>query len=211
MAQSLAESMQWRKSVKMFDTKKKVSEEDVRDILEATRLSASSFGLQPWKMIVVSSDDVKLQLADAGYRQKQFTTASHVVVFATNTRLDDVYVEKYMRQIVKDRDVDRSTLNDYANAINTVLSQKSVEEIVEWSSRQVYIALGTLLAAAAVKEIDASPMEGFDIDVFDEILDLSERGLRAVVAVGIGYRTQDDTYLSIDKVRFPFEDVVDAI
>ncbi len=211
MGQSLTQDMLWRKSVKMFDQSKSISDVDMRDILEATRLSASSFGLQPWKMVVVSSEDLKAKLADAGYRQKQFTTASYVVVLATYAQIDEVYVERFMQQIVKDRGVKRSELDDYAQAINTVLKQKSEREVVDWSSRQVYIALGTLLAAAAQKKIDASPMEGFDADAFDEILKLKSAGLCSIVAVGLGYRTKDDEYLAMDKVRFSYDDIVEAL
>jgi nitroreductase / dihydropteridine reductase len=211
MAHSITPSMAWRKSLKIFDTQRKVGEEDMQDLLEATRLSASSFGLQPWKFVVVSAQDLKEKLGVAGYGQTQFTSASHIVVMCVNTGVDEAHVERFMESTVKARGGERADLDGYADMIKQVLANKTPDEITQWASMQVYIALGTLLAAAACKEIDATPMEGFDREVFDEILDLKKDGFHALVSVALGYRTQDDAYADMKKVRFATDEVISEI
>lgn len=204
---SLYEALNWRSAVKVFDESRKLENGTVKQLLKTTLLSASSFGIQPWKFISVSDEGVKKQLQEAGYGQTQFGTASHIVIFAVKKNVDAEYVEKYMQSIAESRGIDREALNGFAEMLNGTIVSKG-EELNDWSARQVYIALGTLLSAAALENIDCSPMEGFDGEQFDAILDIKEEGYHALAAVALGYRSSEDTWSQMPKARFPYEEVV---
>jgi len=201
MKDSLTNAMAWRKSVKMFDTQRKVSQVDIDDLLDTTVLSPSSFGLEPWKFIVISDDDLKTELGTAGYEQKQFTTASHIVVMCVRTEINDDYIDEMVARVSTVRGVALDSLDEYALMIKNLIASKSQKEVEQWSSLQVYLATGVLLGAAAHKRIDASPMEGFEAGKFDKILDLENTDYHALVVVALGYRCDLDSSVSWEKVR----------
>jgi nitroreductase / dihydropteridine reductase len=206
--QNLNEALAWRRANKQFDTTKTLTDEQVRSLLETTILAPSSFGLQPWKFVVVSNPEVKAKLGGTGYGQPQFTTASHVVAFAVNKNVDAAYVDAYMADIARVREIPVETLAGFSDMIKGTIASRTPEQIVEWSGRQVYIALGTLIAAASLESIDASPMEGFDGDAFDEILGLKSEGFHTLAVVALGYRSEDDQYAKMKKARFPYSMLV---
>ncbi len=208
---TLTHAMQWRKSVKMFDAEKKVLQADVDDILDCSVLSPSSFGLEPWKFVVISDDDVKAQLGHAGYDQKQFTTASHIVVMCVHTAVDEGYVDEMVERVCTVRGVTLESLEEYSQMIKGMIRNKSKEEILQWSIHQVYLATGVLLSAAALKSIDASPMEGLDAKKFDEILDLEGSNYQTVMAVALGFRSSQDAYVAREKVRRSRDVVISEI
>lgn len=205
----LKQALEWRRATKQFDTTKTLSQEQVQSLLETTLLAPSSFGLQPWKIVVVSDPEVKAKLGEAGYGQSQFTTASHVVVFAVNTKVDDAYVDHYLADMAQVRGIAIEALDGFSQTLKGTIASRGEEGTVVWSSRQVYIALGTLIAAASLENIDASPMEGFDGDAFDKILDIKDGHALAVVA--LGYRSEDDQWSQMKKVRFPYTELVKEI
>lgn len=201
MKKTLRDDLAWRASVKMFDVDQKISQEEINDLLDATVLSPSSFGLEPWKFVVVSDDDLKVQLAKAGYDQKQFTTASHIVVMCVRTTIEEDYVDQMIARTSEIRDVAQDSLEDYATMIKGVIGKKNTTELLAWSSLQVYLATGVLLSASAHKGIDASPMEGFDARVFDQILGLEGTEYQSLVVVALGYRSDQDESATWKKVR----------
>jgi len=205
---NIIDAMKWRYSTNNFDTSKKLTSEQLDEILEAIILTPSSFGLQPWKFILVNSPEVRVKLQEAGYNQPKISESSHLIVFAVEKNIDDVLVDKYIKSVSNIREVPVEGLKGYADMIKGSISYKTPEQRVEWATRQVYIALGVLATAGAVLGIDVAPMEGFDPKKFDEILGLDKLGLESKVIAAIGHRLESDPSLKNKKVRFSREDVV---
>lgn len=204
---SIIEDLNWRYATKIFDPTKKVSEADLKELLEALRLSASSFGIQPWKFVVVTDKKLREELRKNARDQPQVTDASHLIVLCARTNVDENHVKKHVNEIARTRDVTAHSLKDYESSMAGSVKRKGKEEILEWSIRQVYIALGALLTACAVKRIDACPMEGFDRTAFDRILGLKNESLTSAVLCPVGYRG-DDKHASAKKVRFPQDEII---
>lgn len=196
----ILESLEWRYATKKYSDKK-ISEPDFQILKESMRLSVSSMGLQPYKIIIVDDPKLREQLKDAAYNQSALTDASHVIVFANETHIGDEQVSNYMQNIAKTRDVKIGSLNGFNNSIRGFLKNLSPEETENWARFQTYIALGNLINSAALLKIDATPMEGFDIEKFNEILDLKSQNLSVSVIATIGYRHKDDAAQHLKKVR----------
>jgi nitroreductase len=206
---NIIESLQWRYATKQFDTTKKLTEFQLDMLLTAARLSPSSFGLQPWKFVVVTDPSVRAKLREAAWGQSQITDASALIVFCVRKNIDDDLVDAYMQSIAATRNVSLDSLKSFADNIKgSIKSRPTPESAKEWSTRQVYIALGVLLTTAAHLDIDACPMEGFDPKKFDDILGLAVLGLESRVLAAVGFRSADDKSASMKKVRFPKEEVV---
>jgi nitroreductase / dihydropteridine reductase len=205
---NILEALKWRYATKQYDTVKKLSTAQLDMLIEAMRLSPSSQGLQPWRFIVVSNPEVRARLRAEGGGQPQMTDASQLIVFAIEKNLDEALVEKYLRSVAETRGVGMETLTGYRDMLLGSIKSRSPEQNREWATRQVYIALGVLLATAAHEGIDASPMEGFDPKKFDEILGLEAMGLESKVLAAVGFRSPTDKYASLAKVRFARGDVV---
>ena len=197
---SLINDLEWRYAAKKM-TGESVSAEQLGNILAATNLSATSYGLQPFTVIVVSSTETKQKLQAAAYGQEQVGTASHVFVFAVPVKLTEKEVNAYIQNIAETRNLSIDELDVFKGMIMESVDGLSPEELQTWSAKQAYIALGTALAAAAEEKIDACPMEGFNASQFDEILNLAEKGLKSVVIMPIGFRAVDDATAHYKKVR----------
>lgn len=204
---SLLDKLNWRYATKKFDETKKVSQEQLKSLLNAVQLSPSSAGLQAYRIIIVSDPKIKAQLREASYGQQQLTTSSHVFVFAAETGLDGEYVKNYIDRIAEVRGVDRSTLELFENNIKNSVNSRTEEEKINWNKKQAYIALGVLISAAADLGIDATGMEGFDAAKYDEILGLKDMGLTTAVIAPIGFRAEDDHFSKAAKVRRPLEEL----
>ena len=205
---NIVEAMEWRFSVNKFDTIKKLTDAQFDELMKTIILTPSSYGLQPWKFIVVKNPVIRAQLQVAGYDQLKLTEASHLIVFAVNKVIDDALVDSYMESVAKVRGLKVSDLKGYADMIKGAISYKTPEQRVEWATRQAYIALGVLIASAAVNEIDVGPMEGFEAKKFDEILGLEKLGLETKITAAVGFRASDDPHALDKKVRFSKEEVV---
>lgn len=207
----MIDALQWRYATKVFDANKKLTAEQSDLLLEAVRLSPSSFGIQPWRVIVVTNPEIRERLRQAGYGQPQITDASHLIVFVTKKNLSDSDVDEFIALTANTRGVSASGLEGYGGMIKQSLSGKSEEKRIEWASRQAYVALGVLLAIAAHEGIDACPMEGFDPSAFDEILGLSEKGLTTCVVATVGFRSEADQTARFPKVRFSQEELIKKV
>ena len=205
------DDLNWRYAVKQFDASKKVSEEDLQKLIDAVQLSASSYGLQPYKILVIKDQAVKEKLKAAGYNQSQFSDATAVFVFAHQTDFDSELVDSYIELSERIKELETGTLEGYANLMKNALLNLPQEAKAGWTSRQAYIALGNLLSAAAAHKIDACPMEGFEAATFDEILGLTEQNLHAVVVAAVGYRSAEDETQHAPKVRRPQEELFEII
>ncbi len=198
----LIEALSWRYAVKKFDATKKIAETDWNTLEQAMWLSASSFGLQPWKFLGIKSPEIRKKLRPVSWNQSQVEEASHFVVFAAKTSMDEAYVSQFIQTVAQVRAVPAETFSGYQKAINGFVSAVPKEQIIHWNSRQTYLALGNLLTSAAILGIDACPMEGMDPKQYDSILGLGV-DYATVCGCALGYRSAEDKYSSTAKVRFP--------
>jgi nitroreductase len=208
---TLLDQLNWRYAVKKFDPTRKVSPTDWNTLEQAVILAPSSFGLQPWKFFVVTSPEMKQKLRAASHGQPQITDCSHLVVFTVRKGVDAAHVDKYIRRISEVRGAPLPALDGFRNMMVGSIASQGPEQVDAWSSRQVYVALGFLIAAAAMLGIDACPMEGIEHAKYNEILGLSEQGLAAMCVAAVGYRAADDPAGKQKKVRFETKDVVTHI
>jgi nitroreductase len=209
-AQLLA-SLEWRYATKAFDTRKLPDATWVA-LEESLRLTPSSFGLQPWKFIVVNDPAVRAKLRPVSWNQSQVTDASHLVVFARRTEMTEADVNEFFSQIVADRKIDAAVIEPYRQMmLGGVVKGKDAAGQKEWAARQLYIALGQLMGAAAAMAIDTCALEGIDPAAYTEILGLKGTGYEVVVACAVGYRSSDDKYAGMKKVRFPAARVISRV
>jgi len=205
-AEQLLEQLNWRYATKQFDPQRKISAADWATLETALQLSPSSGGLQPWKFIVVTDPAVRAKLQPATYGQPQIASASHLVVFASKNNFSEADVDAHLKNVSQIQGVPFEGLTPFrAMLIGGIV--KSMDETARnaWARNQTFIALGNLLASAALLGIDACPMEGFDRAQYDEILGLKAKGLASSVIATLGYRSAADKYSAAPKVRFPKE------
>jgi len=205
---NIIEAMKWRFSVNKFDKSNKLTDSQFDELLQAIILSPSSYGLQPWKFIVVTNAEVRAKLQAAGYGQTKIIDASHLIVFAVEKNIDNALVDKYISTVAATRGVSVENLKGYADMIKGTIAGLTPAQRVEWATRQAYIALGVLITAGAVNSIDVGPMEGFDTKKFDEILGLDKLGLESKISAAVGFRASDDAHALDKKVRYSKEEVV---
>jgi nitroreductase len=204
---SLIEKLQWRAAVKQFDPTKKLTTQQLDNLLSAVQLAPTSMGLQAFKVIVVKDAETREKLRAAGYNQAQITDSDALFVFASVTNFDEQFGKNFINLVAAIRNVDRASLEGYEQMVLGSLNSRNQEQNLQWSHKQVHIALGVLLSAAADLGIDAGPMEGFDAAKFDEILGLKEKGLTTTVIAAVGFRSEDDKYSKLIKVRRPKEEL----
>lgn len=197
----IQEAYAWRYATKRFDATRKLSKEQLDKLLSAAQMAPSSYGLQPFEIMVVEKDDLRKQLQEAAYGQPQLTEASHVIVFAANKKVDEALIDSFVQRVAKTRGQSTESLQDFRNMMVGAVSGKTEQERFQWAARQAYIALGFLLSTAAIEGIDACPMEGFNNAAFDKILNLESQGLQSVVMATVGFRSADDKYAALPKVR----------
>lgn len=205
---NIIEALKWRYATKAYDTSKKLSEDEVNTLIESVRLAPSSYGLPVYKVIHVKDTETREKLKAVSWGQTQITDASELLVFAVKTDISDAKVDDFINLIATTRNIPVESLAEYAGMIKGTINSLSSEHKEAWASRQAYIGLGILLATAAVHEIDATPMEGFDSAQFDEILGLKELNLKSVVVCTLGHRSKNDTYAGLVKVRESKENLV---
>jgi nitroreductase len=208
----LLERLNWRYATKQYDSTRKISAADWATLEEALVLSPSSYGLQPWTFLVIEDPAVRAQLLLASYGQPQVVDASHLVVFAAKTNLSEADVDAHVRRTAEVRGIPEESLA----GLRTMMMRAIVQGLTDterrhWAVNQAYIALGNLTTSAALLGIDATPMEGFEKNRYDDILGLKARGLTASVIATVGYRAAGDKYATAPKVRFAREQVVQHV
>ena len=184
---SLINQLNWRYATKRMNGQK-VSPEKIDAILEAIRLSASSYGLQPYTIFVIGDEEVRKNILPAAYNQPQIVEASHILVFAAWEKISQEQIDAFFSLIEETRGATPESLAAYKAIIENTVNGQTGDATLNWTARQAYIALGTGLIAAAEQEVDATPIEGFDPAALDEILGLKARNLRSVVILALGYR-----------------------
>jgi len=202
------ESLKWRAAVRNYDTSKKVNEQDLETLLEAGNLTATSMGLQPFKIIVVSNDEMKKQLVPMSYNQQHVGDASHVLVFAIETDINQDTVDAYIDRAIELRKQSAKDLQGYKDTVSNYMSMMDETTKAAWATKQAYIALGTVMTVAAELKIDSCAMEGFDPIQYQELLSLKSKNLMPVVVLPIGYRSEEEHMAKLPKVRKTRENFV---
>ncbi len=199
--------LSWRYATKKFDPAKKIPEQEFKQLLNVLRMAPSSYGLQPWKFVVVRDSGLRKNLKAHAWNQDQVTDASHLIILCALKTIDKKYINDFVNRIAKTRDVQRESLSQYEKMMLESLKSQTPEMLLIWMKHQVYIALGMLLMECAHQKIDACPMEGFDPKGFDKTLGLQEQGITSVVLCPVGYRSEDDRHAKLKKVRFENEEL----
>lgn len=198
------EALSRRYSVKKFN-KEIIPQEVLHNILESGKLSASSLGLQPYKILVVESEEMKQKLIPAFYNPSQISTCSHLIVIISKKTIDENYIRGYFNNISEVRNIPLENLDLFKNSISQHIVQKSQDEIFNWAEKQSYIVLANLMYAAAIENIDTCPMEGFREDLIEKILDINPETEKVTVTLAIGFRSEEDLFQHMKKVRKPNE------
>ena len=208
---SLIQSLKWRYATKKFDTTKSIAPEDMQVILEAIQLTATSYGLQPYKVFNIANKELRQQMQVASWGQAQVVDASDVLVFCAYTEITSDMVDNYVQRKATTQNIPIKNLAGYSDFMKSKIQEKSPEELIDWNARQIYIALGNLLAVCGELEIDACPMEGFEPEKYDKMLGLKEKGLTAILVCPIGYRSAEDFTQHSPKVRKPLAELFETI
>jgi len=208
---SLIQSLKWRYATKKFDTTKKIKNRDLQLLKEAIQLTATSYGLQVFKVLNITNPAIRKQLQHFSWGQTQIVDAAHLFVFCAYRVITPKIVEDFIALKAETQGISLKRLNGYSHFLKSSIAKKTPEEVIEWNARQIYIALGNLLAICGELQIDACPIEGFEVAKYDEILGLKEKNLTTVVLTSIGYRSIEDSNQYAAKVRRPLDDLFEAI
>lgn len=203
---SLLQDLSWRYATKKMNGEK-VAQEKVDYIIEAARLAPTSSGIQPFKIIQITNQELKEKIQPIAYNQSQIIDSSHLLVFAAYDEYTKERVDLPFAQQEKERELPKGFADDYKNQLFATYQQKTKQEQFEHAARQAYIGFGMAIAAAAEQRVDATPMEGFIPEQLDELLGLNKLGLKSVTILALGYRDENNDWLvNLKKVRFNNED-----
>ena len=207
--EKLLTQLNWRYATKQFDPQRKIKAQTWAALEEGLVLTPSSFGLQPWKFLIVTDPAVREQLVAASWGQRQVADASHLVVFAVKRNFGEADIDAYLNRIVAVRGATRDSLGGYRDVmVRSLITSRDDAARKSWATNQTYIALGNFLTSAALLGIDACPLEGIEPAKYDQILGLGQQGLTTAVAAAAGYRAATDKYASAKKVRFQKSEVL---
>jgi len=205
---NIIDSLTWRYATKKFDSSKKLSSAQINTLKQAFNLTATSFGLQPIKLVIITNQELKEKLIPLCFYQEQVAQASHVLAICIekNTTTDDI--NAYFDLEKEIRGTKEAVISDFRKQLIDMYKNKSLEEIEQSAIFQTYIVLGNLLTVCAVEKIDSCPMEGFIPEKVDELLNLSEKNLKSVLLLPVGYRAEDDIMNGLKKVRKPLNKTI---
>ena len=207
---TLLAQLNWRYATKKFDPAKKIPDSDWAALEQALILTPTSYGLQPYKFLILTDPALRVRLVSASWGQTQPVDCSHYVVFAARAQNTEADVDRYIARMAEVRGAAPEALAGFKKVLmGDVVHGPRGQVALEWAARQAYIALGNFMTSAALVGVDTCPMEGFEPAKYDEILGLPAQGFRAVVACAAGYRAADDKYAELPKVRFPASELID--
>ena len=195
-------ALNWRYAVKQFSSST-VGKAKLDTLLEAVRLSPSAFGLQPYRLLLISNPGVRAALMPHSMGQDKVTKASHLLVFAALNRVDDAFVDSHIALLAQEREHPVERLQGFRDHLHGFFRDMTEQEKARWADQQAYLALGNCLTSAALLGIDSCPMTGFDPQGYDQVLGLAEQGLRSVAICALGERHPDDQAAQQPKVRLP--------
>jgi len=201
----IIKQLEWRYAVKKFDRERSLPKDEIDILKQAFNLTATSYGLQPIKLVVVSNKELQNRLLSYSYDQAQVAQASHVLVLCIEKNIDQTYIHSYFKRVRQVRGTSDTILSQFREELVRDFSARDSREIEEWAKNQAYLALGNLLTICAMRGIDSCPMEGFIPSGYNELLGLDDLGLDAVLVLPVGYRAGDDRFSGFKKVRKPVE------
>lgn len=205
---NIIDSLKWRYAVKKFDTKKDLSEIQIETLKQAFNLTATSYGLQPLKLVIIKNKKIQEKLVPFSWNQQQILQASHLLVICIKDNYTTKEVENYFNLVQKIRNTPDEVINPFKKFLTAEIAKKTQEELYASNKNQAYIALGNLLTVCASQEIDSCPMEGFTPEKYDEILDLKKDNLKSVLVLPVGFRASDDYMKDLTKVRKNISDSI---
>jgi len=205
---NIIDSLKWRYAVKKFDSNKSVPQQKIETLKEAFNLTATSYGLQPLKLLVINKKEIQKKLVEHSWNQPQVLDASHLLVICIPKEYTTKEVENYFKLVQKLRQTPDSILTPFKEFLTAEIEKKTQEELFIWNKNQAYLALGNLLTVCASEQIDSCPMEGFVPEKYDEVLNLGEQNLTSTLVLPIGFRAADDYMKDLKKVRKNIEDIV---
>lgn len=201
-------NLEWRYAVKKFDEDRLLTPDKCKILEQAFNLTATSYGLQPIKLVVVHDKELQRELMQFTYGQKQIAQASHVFIICIERQIDRDFIHNYFNRVQEIRNTSNEILDPYKGALVENFSKKEREEVRNWATNQAYLALGTLLTVCALEGIDSCPMEGFDPKAYDKLLGLDRKKLTSVLVLPVGYRASDDFFAGLKKVRRDLNDSI---
>ncbi len=204
----IVKKLEWRYAVKRFNPNRIVTKEKIERLKKAFNLTATSYGLQPIKMVVLKNKEIQSQLVAISYNQQQVLQASHILILCREKVINADYIIDYFKRVQEIRGTSSTILNPFKEQMITNFNEKTEDQIAQWAINQAYLVLGNLLTVCAAEEIDACPMEGFIPTAYDKILELDKKGLASVLVMPIGYRAEDDIFSEFKKVR---KDTTDCV
>jgi len=208
--QLIDQALNWRYAVKRFDPSQKIPSDQWSVLEQSLVLTPSSYGLQPWKFLVIKTPELREKLRLVSWKQSQVTDASHYVVFLYQKMIQENDVDRMMQRMAEVQQIDVQKLKGYRDVIvGDVVKGQRAHNIASWSQRQTYIAMGFLLKAAALLRIDTCPLEGLETAEYDHILGLQDSQWSTVAAVALGYRHPEDRHQHFKKVRYPHSEIIE--
>jgi len=209
-SQQILDALNWRYATKVFDPEKKINSQDWDALEDSLVLTPSSFGLQPWEFVIVEDPAIREQLVESSWNQRQVADASHLLVIALRTDIDEKWVDHFVSRVEEVRG-DQGAFTGYRNMMAGFVSGLDADGVKQWGKLQTYIALGQFMTCASMMGIDTCPMEGFVPAQYDEILGFEGKNLTTSVLCPAGYRANDDKYAHLPKVRFPKDQMISRI
>ena len=205
---NIIDRLKWRYATKKFDASRVLSEDQIDVIKQAFNLTATSFGLQTLRLIVLKNKVIREELVAHAYYQKQVVDASHLLVICIQNNITNTDVDTHFKNVQTIRGTPETILEPFKNDLKSMMASKSLTEREDWSTKQAYIALGNLMTVCAAEHIDACPMEGFNPAAFDDVLNLNDKNLKSVLLLPVGFRAEDDKFAGFKKVRKQLSDAV---
>jgi nitroreductase len=202
------ESLKWRYAVKKFDANKFLTKEQINILKDAFNLTATSYGLQPLKLVVIENKTIQKELVAHSWNQPQVVDASHLLVICVPKKYTSEEVKKYFTLVQEIRNTPDAINNPFKEFLTAEIEKKTQEELFLWNKNQAYIALGNLLTVCALEKIDSCPMEGFISEKYNEVLKLEAHNLTATLVLPVGFRANDDYMKDLKKVRKNIDDVI---
>lgn len=204
----IIDSLKWRYATKKFDPNKRLTDEQIDILKKAFTLTATSFGLQPLKLIVISNKRLQKEFIPLAFGQRQVADASHLLVICINENTTTDDINSYFNRVIETRGTDEKIISSFREQLIDMFNEKSIDEKQLNSKHQAYITLGNLMTVCAVEKIDACPMEGFLPHKVDKLLNLPEKNLKSVLLLPVGFRAESDFMSSEKKVRKPLEELI---
>jgi nitroreductase/dihydropteridine reductase len=207
----LLDELTWRYATKIFDPARNLGDDQLDTLLECYRLCATSFGLQPGRLLVVEDAELRARLRAAAWNQSQVTDASHLLVLTHRVDVTAAEIDAHVARCAASRGVEPAALQGFGGMMKGFVEARGPEFVKEWNNRQGYIALGWLMVCCARLGIDSCPMEGFEADKVNGILDLPARGLAVTALLPVGFRSASDSYAATPKTRKPLDELVERL